>query len=69
MHYVMYNRKNGEYLIISEDDCLAYEDHLEDMKNNPMYTHLIIFSASYDECLEYCEKRIGYKEDKTCEDI
>lgn len=61
MHYVMLNRQSGELLIISHDDFLTYDTHL-DMDDNPLFTHLVIFSASYDKCLEYCEKRIGYKE-------
>jgi hypothetical protein len=61
MYYVMLNRQNGELLIISHDDFLTYDTYL-DMDDNPLFTHLAIFSASYDKCLEYCEKRIGYKE-------
>ena len=61
MHYVMLNRQNGELLILSHDDYV-YNLYLDNMENNPMFTHLAILAASYDECLEYCEKRIGYKE-------
>lgn len=61
MNYVMLNRQNGELLIISHDDFLTYDTYL-DMDDNPLFTHLVIFAASYDECIEYCEKRIGYKE-------
>ena len=61
MHYVMLNRQNGELLIISHDDFLTYDTYL-DTDDNPLFTHLVIFAASYDKCLEYCEKRIGYKE-------
>lgn len=66
MHYVMLNRQNGELLIISHDDYMAYDfyldNYLDNIDNNPVFTHLIIFAASYDECIEYCERRIGYKE-------
>ena len=61
MNYVMLNRQSGELLIISHDDFLTYDTYL-DMDDNPLFTHLVIFAASYDECIEYCEKRIGYKE-------
>ena len=61
MHYVMLNRQNGELLIISHDDFVTYDFYL-DMDDNPLFTHLVIYAASYDECLEYCEKKIGYKE-------
>lgn len=61
MNYVMLNRQNGELLIISHDDFLTYDTYL-DMDDNPLFTHLVIFAASYDECIEYCERRIGYKE-------
>lgn len=61
MNYVMLNRQNGELLIISHDDFLTYDTYL-DMDDNPLFTHLVVFAASYDECLEYCEKRISYKE-------
>ena len=61
MNYVMLNRQSGELLIISHDDFLTYDTYL-DMDDNPLFTHLVIFSASYDKCLEYCERRIGYKE-------
>ena len=61
MYYVMLNRQNGELLIISHDDFLTFDTYL-DMDDNPLFTHLIIFAAPYDKCLEYCEKRIGYKE-------
>ena len=61
MYYVMLNRQNGELLIISHDDFLTFDTYL-DMDDNTLFTHLVIFSASYDKCLEYCEKRIGYKE-------
>ena len=63
MHYVLLNRRNGELLILSHDDYV-YNLYLNDndMDNNPAFTHLAIFAASYDECLEFCEKRIGYKE-------
>lgn len=62
MHYVMLNRQNGELLIISHDDYLTYDFYLENIDDNPIFTHLVIFAASYDKCLEYCERRIGYKE-------
>lgn len=61
MYYVMLNRENGELLIISHDDFVTYDFYL-DMDDNPLFTHLVIYAASYDECLEYCEKKIGYKE-------
>ena len=61
MHYVMLNRQNEELLILSHDD-FVYNLDLNDMDNNPTFTHIVIFAASYDECLEYCEKKIGYKE-------
>lgn len=61
MHYVMINRQNGELLILSHDD-FATCDLCLDEEDNPLFTHLVIFSASYEKCLEYCEKRIGYKE-------
>lgn len=61
MYYVMLNRRNGELLIISYDDYGDCYYYLDDMDDNPILTHKIIFAASYDECLEYCEKRIGYK--------
>jgi hypothetical protein len=57
----MFNRQNEELLIISHDDFLTYDAYL-DMDDNPLFTHIIIFAASYDKCLEYCEERIGYKE-------
>ena len=62
MYYVMLNRQNGELLIISHDDYVTYDFYLENIDNNPIFTHLIIFAASYDECIEYCERRIGYTE-------
>ena len=62
MHYVMLNRQNGEFLIISHDDFLSYDTYLDNIDDNPLFTHLVIYAASYDECLEYCERRIGYKE-------
>ena len=62
MYYVMLNRQNGELFIISHDDYVTYDFYLENIDNNPIFTHLIIFAASYDECIEYCERRIGYKE-------
>lgn len=62
MHYVMSNERNGELLIVSHDDYLMYEFYLDTMDNNPIFTHIIIFAASYDKCLKYCEELIGYKE-------
>lgn len=62
MYYVMLNRENGELLIISHDDYVAYDFYLENIDNNPIFTHLVIFASSYEKCLAYCEKRIGYKE-------
>ena len=60
MHYAMLNKENGELLILSHNDYVAYG--LDNIDDNPTFTHSIIFAASYEECLEYCEKRIGYKE-------
>lgn len=62
MYYVMLNRQNGELLIISHDDYVTYDFYLDNIDDNPLFTHLVIFAASYDKCLEYCEKRIDYKE-------
>jgi hypothetical protein len=58
----MKNKQNGEYLIISYDDYRDCYYYLDDMDNNPILTHKIIFAASYEICLEYCQERIGYKE-------
>ena len=71
MYYVMLNKQSEELLIISDDDYLAYDSQLdlaynfqlkEEIDNNPIITHSIIFASSYDKCLKYCERRIGYKE-------
>ena len=62
IYYVMRNKENEELLIISHDDYVAYDFYLYNIDNNPIFTHSIIFAASYDKCLKYCEERIGYTE-------
>ena len=53
MYYVMRNKITNELVIISHnnyDDCY-------------MIDYNAIYASSYEECLEYCENIIGYKED------
>lgn len=59
-YYVMLNRRNEELLILSHDDYITYDFYLDNIEDNPLSTHMIIFSSdSYDKCLEYCYNRIG----------
>lgn len=57
MHYVMENKYTEELIIISHDDYNKFD--LFNIDNNILFTHKIIYAVSYDECLEFCEKRIG----------
>ncbi len=59
MHYVMRNKETGEMTIIPHIEYRNYDL----LNSHILYTHSVIYAASYEECLEYCEKEIGYKED------
>ena len=53
MYHVMRNKITNEFVIIPHN---SYDNYY-------MIDHNAIYSASYEECLEYCENIIGYKED------
>ena len=61
MHYVMKNKYTEELIIISHKDYNKFD--LFGADNSILFTHKIIYAASYEDCLEYCENIIGYKED------
>ena len=56
MHYVMRNKETEEMIIISHDD---YKQH-DLFESDLIYTHMIIYAASYNECLRFCEIESGY---------